>query len=204
MSGAFLRRVGEPVALSGPAIGLIETSSIARGLVVADQMVKKSPVTLAFARPVTPGKHIVIVTGEVAEVDEAMQIGLTTAAHTLVDRLFLPQAHAALLRALGGGRRAAGMASIGIVETFSVASALLAADAACKAAEVELAELRLADGLGGKAYFIVSSTLDLVEAAVQAAEHVLDPGLLLTKEIIAAPHEDLLEAVRRSRNGAAD
>ena len=199
MAGAFLRRVGESVSLAGPALGLIETTSIARGLVVADQMVKRSPVQLAMARPVTPGKHLVIVSGEVADVDEAMAIGLTTAAHTLVDRLFLPQAHAAVLRALGGGRRAPGTSSLGIVETFSVASALLGADAACKAAEVELVELRLADGLGGKAYFIVTSTLDLVEAAVLAAEHALEPGLLLTREIIAAPHEDVVEAVRRAR-----
>src|SRR4051812_38041518 len=164
-------------------------------------MVKKAAVDLAFARPVTPGKHVVIISGDVGEVEEAMAAGLAAAAHTLVDRLFLPQAHAALLRALGGGRRAAGLASLGIVETFSVASSLLAADAACKAAEVELAELRLADGLGGKAYFIVTSTLDLVEAAIGAAERVLDPGLLVTKEIIAAPHEDLYEAVRKARNG---
>lgn len=199
MSGPFLKRDGDGVALAGPALGLVETSSIARGLVVADAMVKKSPVTLAFARPLTPGKHAVIVTGDVAEVDEAMQAGVAMAASTLIDRLFLPQAHAALIRALGGGKRASGLSSLGIVETFSVAAALLSADAACKAAEVELAELRLADGLGGKAYFIVTSTLDLVEAAVDAAVRILDPGLLVTCEIIAAPHPDLVETLRRGR-----
>ncbi len=203
MAGPFLRRDGEGVTLAGPAIGLVETTSIARGLVVADAMVKRALVTLAFARPVTPGKHVVIVTGEVAEVEEAMQVGVAAAAQTLVDRLFLPQAHPALLRALAGGRRAAGLASLGIVETFTVAATLLAADAACKAAEVELAELRLADGLGGKAYFIVTSTLDLVEAAVGAAVAILDPGLLVTTEVIAAPHADLTESLRRPRNSSA-
>jgi microcompartment protein CcmL/EutN len=195
--GPFLKRDGEAVALAGPAIGLVETSSIARGLVVADAMVKKAPVALAFARPVTPGKHVVIVAGEVAEVDEAMAEGARLAAQTLIDRLFLPQAHAALLRALGGGRRASGLSALGIVETFSVAATLAAADAACKAAEVELAELRLADGLGGKAYFVVTSTLDLVEAALAAAARALEPGLLVTTELIAAPHPDLIELLRR-------
>jgi microcompartment protein CcmL/EutN len=183
---------------------LVETTSIARGLVVADAMVKRAPVALAMARPVTPGKHIVVVAGEVAEVDEAMQTGVALAAQTLVDRLFLPQAHPALLRALSGGRRSGGLSSLGIVETFSVAATLLAADAACKAAEVELAELRLADGLGGKAYFVVTQTLDLVEAAVSAAARILDPGLLVTTEIIAAPHADLTEAMRRARNGSRE
>jgi len=199
MAGPFLRRDGEGVALPGPAIGVVETTSIARGLVVADAMVKRAPVTLAMARPVTPGKHVVVVTGEVAEVEEAMASGVQAAAQTLVDRLFLPQAHAALLRALGGGRRASGLASLGIVECFSVAATLLGADAACKASEVELAELRLADGLGGKGYFVVTSTLDLVEAALAAAVRALEPGLLVTTEVIAAPHPDLVEVIRRPR-----
>lgn len=201
MSGPLLHRLGEGIHLPGPAVGLVETSSIARGLVVADAMVKRAPVALALARPVTPGKHIVIVTGEVAEVDEAMAVGERMAAHTLVDHLFLPQAHAGVLRALAGGPRVAGLSALGIVETFTVAATLLAADAACKAAEVELAELRLADGLGGKAYFIVTGALDLVEAAVAAARQILDPGRLLTEEIIPAPHSDVVEAVRSRRGG---
>lgn len=199
MAGAFLHRVGEPVSLAGPAVGLVETATIARGLVVADAMVKRSPVALAFARPVTPGKHVVVVTGGVAEVEEAMTAGLETAGESLVDKLFLPQAHVGLLRALGGGRRVAGLASLGIVEVRSVSAALLAADAACKAGEVELCELRLEGGLGGKAYFIVSSTLDLVEAALWEVERVLDPALLVTRELIAAPHDDLVDALRPPR-----
>ncbi|MFI5291091.1 MAG: BMC domain-containing protein, partial [Polyangia bacterium] len=84
MQGPLLRRDGEGTEVAGPALGLVETSSIARGLVVADQMVKKAPVALVLARPVSPGKHLVLVTGEVADVGEAMRIGLETAAHTLV------------------------------------------------------------------------------------------------------------------------
>ena len=166
VSGPFLRREGEGVALVGPAVGLVETTSIARGIVAADAMVKRAFVTLAMARPVTPGKHVVIVTGDVAEVDEAMQAGVAVAAHTLVDRLYLAQAHVQLLAALHHGCHAVDLDAIGIVETFLVAATLLAADAACKASEIELCELRLADGIGGKAYFVVTAELDLVEAAV--------------------------------------
>ncbi len=199
MTGPFLKRDGEGIALPGPAIGLIEVSSIARGLVVADAVVKRAPVELALARPVSPGKFVVVITGEVAEIEEAMQAGGEVAGTLQIDRLFLPQAHPALLRCLNGGRRAAGLASLGIVETVSVAATLLAADAACKSSEVELAELRLADGLGGKAYFVVTSTLDLVEAAIAAAVRILAPNLLVDSELIAAPHGDLIELLRRTR-----
>src|SRR6185436_15655530 len=87
MNGPFLRREGEGAVVAGPALGLIETNSIARGLVVTDQMVKKAPVELVLARTVSPGKHLTLVSGAVADVDEAMRIGVETAAHTLVDRL---------------------------------------------------------------------------------------------------------------------
>lgn len=180
--------------MAGPALGLLETSSVARGLVVADAMVKKAPVELVFARPVSSGKHVIIVSGAVADVDEAMAVGVDVALATLVDRLLLPQAAEPLLAAL---RRHAPAPreddAVGIFETFSVASTIHAADAACKAAEVALAELRLADGLGGKAYFIVAGPQADVEAALFAAEHVTPTGMLLARELIARPHADLLK-----------
>jgi microcompartment protein CcmL/EutN len=198
VTGPLLRREGEGATVAGPALGLVETSSIARGLVVGDAMVKRAPVELVLARPVSPGKHLILVSGEVADVGEAMKVGVDTAAHTLVDRLELAQVAEELLRAL---RREpvppAPDSSVGIIETFSVASTLLAADAACKAAAVALSELRLADGLGGKAYFVLSGEQADVEAALFAAATAIATGLLLARELIARPHEDLLAHLRR-------
>lgn len=197
LTGPLLRRDGEGVRVAGPALGLVETSSIARGLVVADAMVKKAPVTLVLARPVSPGKHLALVGGDVADVEEAMQAGVATAAHTLVDRLMLAQVAPEVLAALGrAGVEPAPDDAVGIIETFAVAAALLAADAACKAAVVRLAELRLADGLGGKAYFVLTGDQADVEAGLSAAEAAIAPGLLLARELIARPHADLLGALR--------
>jgi microcompartment protein CcmL/EutN len=195
MRGPFLRREGEGTEVAGPALGLIETNSIARGLVVTDQMVKKAPVELVLARTVSPGKHLTLVTGEVADVEEAMKIGLDTAAHALVDRLELAQVAPELLAALARNSAPADGA-LGIFETFSVASSLLAADAACKAAVVKMCELHLADGLGGKAYFILTGEQADVEAALFAAETAIPTGLLLARELIARPHDDLLHRLR--------
>jgi bacterial microcompartment shell protein len=191
MNGPFLRREGEGASVAGPAVGLVETNSIARGLVVTDVMVKKAPVELVLARTVSPGKHLTLVTGAVADVEEAMEIGVATAAHTLVDRLLLAQVAQPLLDALAR-HFAAPVNSLGIFETFSVASALLAADAACKAATVAVAELHLADGLGGKAYFILAGEQADVEAGLFAAETAIPTGLMQARELIARPHDDLL------------
>ena len=198
MLGPFLRREGEAAPVGeGPALGLVETASIARGLVVADAMVKKAPVELVLARPVSPGKHLVLVTGPVGDVGEAMAAGIEAAAHTLVDRLELAQVADELYRALKREPGASLDGAMGIFETFSVASTLLAADAACKAAVVTIAELRLADGLGGKAYVILRGEQADVEAGLYAAETAIPAGLLLARELIARPHEELLQRLQR-------
>jgi bacterial microcompartment shell protein len=197
MTGPFLRREGEGADVAGPALGLIETNSIARGLVVTDHMVKKAPVQLVLRRTVSPGKHLTLVTGEVADVEESMRAGMESAGHTLVDRLELAQVADELLAALRRNAAPPGHdGALGIFETFSVASSLLGADAACKAAAVRLCELHLADGLGGKAYFVLCGEQADVEAGLYAAETAIPTGLLLGRELIARPHDDLLGRLR--------
>lgn len=197
MQGPFHRREGQGAEVAGPALAVVELSSVARGVVVADAMVKKAPVELVFARAVSSGKFVVLVSGAVADVEEALACAVETAQATLVNRLMLAQAADGVLAALRRAAPAVGAAdAVGIFETFSVASSLLAADAAAKAAEVEVAELRLADGLGGKAYFVVAGAQADVEAAMFAAEHVTVSGMLLAREVIARPHEDLLKHLR--------
>jgi microcompartment protein CcmL/EutN len=173
-----------------PALGILELNSIARGMVVADAMVKRAPIRLLEAHPISPGKYLILVAGQVADVDESLAAGTAAAQSTVVDRLFLPQAHADLIPAITGTAEPAPLEAIGIVETFTVASTVLAADAAAKTAEVRLGEMRLANGLGGKAFYWMTGALDQVEAAVAAGISVLASGLLLASEIIPAPHDD--------------
>lgn len=174
------------------ALALIELASIARGHVVADAMLKRAPVTLMRAEFVSPGKYLVLVSGDVASVDEAFRIGLEVAGDRTVDRLFLPHAHPSLWPALRHEPHRPIADSLGVVETSTVAATLLAADAAAKAAAVDLFELQLARGIGGKAFFTVTGPLAEVEAAVDAAVAVLDAARVVATEIIAAPHGDLV------------
>jgi microcompartment protein CcmL/EutN len=176
-------------------LALLEVSSLARGVVVADAVAKRARIELLQCGPVSPGKYLVLFTGGVGEVDESMAAGVAAAKESLLDRLFLPQAHAQLLPALRAG--AAGFAHeaaedpAGVVELHSVAAALRSADAACKAAEVRLQLLHLARGIGGKAWFILRGDLESIEAGVLAATQAAGDGLLAGAEIIARPHADL-------------
>jgi microcompartment protein CcmL/EutN len=183
--------------MTGPALALIEVASIARGHRVADAMVKRAPVELLRCDPVSPGKLLVLVAGEVAAVDEAFRAGLEVAAQGTLDKLFLPRAHDQLPAALRGEARAGDdVDALGIVETTTVAATILAADAAVKAAVVRLIEMQLARGIGGKAYFTVTGALDEVEAAVEAGVGVVDAATVYATEIIAAPHADLVGRLR--------
>ena len=85
--------------------------------------------------------------------------------------------------------------AVAIVETQTVASGLLSADQALKTAEVSLVQAVFAKGIGGKAYYAFSGSLDAVEAALAAAVGMLTPPLLLHTELIAQPHPDLLGPV---------
>jgi microcompartment protein CcmL/EutN len=180
--------------MGSPALAILELSSIARGVVVADAMVKKAVVRILQTHPISPGKHVVIVDGEVAEVEEALGAGLAAAAGSLVDKLLLPQAHAALAPLVAGkaAKPPGGKHdSVGVFESYSVCATVLAADAAAKAAEVTLLEMRLGQGIGGKGVFTMTGELDAVEAAMAAAQGVVEPALVFETQIIAAPHDDL-------------
>jgi microcompartment protein CcmL/EutN len=69
-----------------------------------------------------------------------------------------------------------------------------AADIAAKATPIQLVEIRLANGLGGKGYFVMTGMLADVEASLEAAKQfVKEQGMLASCELIPSPHPDLID-----------
>lgn len=177
-------------------IGLIETTSVAAGIEVCDAMVKAAPIEILDAKPICPGKYIVMVAGDVASVESAMAVGRETAAETYVDELFLPRIHEQVIPAIMRTNHVSSLNALGIIETFSVAAGLWAADAAAKAATVTLVEARLAGGLAGKAFVTMVGEVADVEAAVAAgAEDATKRGMLVRKTVIPNPDEALADFI---------
>jgi microcompartment protein CcmL/EutN len=183
---------------AGCALALVEVQSIARGILCADAAAKRAPIELLECGPASPGKYLLLFAGGVAEVQESAQAARAAAGDSLLDHLLLVQAHPALLPALRAG--AAGLAEVsarraghsaGLLELATAAAALRAADAACKAAEVELQLLHVARGIGGKAWFVVRGALADVEAAVLAGQQAAGEGRVAGAEILAAPDASL-------------
>lgn len=185
-----------------PALGLLELDSIAVGIVAGDAMAKRSPIDLLYAGTVHPGKYLVLVAGAVADVEEAMEAGEELGAGSILDRVLLPDVHDEVVAAMRGARRTADGEALGVIETRTVASLLEAADAGVKGARVRLLELRLADGIGGKAYLLFGGPLAEVEAAVEiGGARAGAAGAAITR-VIAQLHAEMrenLEAAPRFR-----
>lgn len=174
-----------------PAIGLLEFESIVAGIVAGDAMAKSSPVASLYAGTVHPGHYLVLVGGDTAAVEIALEHG---GHDTVVDSLFLADVHPSVIAAITTTDPTGTVTgdAVGIIETATVATAIVAADAGVKAADVSLLALRLADDLGGKAYCLFGGTVADVEAAVEEAGSRVEPSEHLVRTaVIAQLHDDM-------------
>ncbi len=178
------------------ALGLVEFNSVAIGILAADEMLKAAPVELVEATPVCSGKYVVIVKGDVASVDASVARGESTGADSVVDTLFLPNPHPGIFPALTGTSDVEHIDALGVIETFSVASTVVSADMAGKAAQVQIIEIRLAKGLGGKAFVTLTGTVSEVEASVGAGSaYAAKKGVLVRSVVIPRPDESLFKKI---------
>lgn len=178
------------------AIGLIELRSIAQGMATADVMLKEADVELLRAHATCPGKFVVLIAGDIGAVRSAIAAGEMVAPGVLVDKFVLPNVHPSIFPALAAATEISQVRSIGIIETYTLAASIVAADVAVKAANVELIEIRLPFALGGKAFAILTGDVASVQVAVDSAVNALrDEGVIESFTVIASPHKDLIEKV---------
>jgi microcompartment protein CcmL/EutN len=175
------------------SIGLIELSSIAAGFQVADSMLKAADVDLVLSRSICSGKYMVMVRGEVGAVESAVSSGRSCGNFAVIDSFVIPNLHESVFPAIAGNTKIEALEALGIVESFSVASLIEGADAAVKAASVQLIEIRLAMALGGKAFMTLTGDVSSVQAAVDAGSAIVGAkGLLVNRVVIPSPRPELL------------
>lgn len=179
---------------TGKAIAAIEFSSIGIGYQTQDEMLKSAAVDLLIARTICSGKYLVVVGGEVSSVEAALQAGLKVGDDSIIDHLLIANAHEDLFPALGQAVMldADHVGSLGIIETFSGVSALVAADIAAKTARVTLFRIHIAMALGGKGLILMTGSISDVQASVQAAAaDARRRGLLVSEIVIPRPSVEL-------------
>jgi microcompartment protein CcmL/EutN len=175
------------------AIGLLELKNITRGILAADAMLKAANVEILMAQAMCPGKYVVMVAGDVGAVQSAVKTGTAVSgSENVVDEFVLSNLHDSVFPALTGCTDIKEVRSLGVIESYSVASAIIAADTAVKASKVELIEVRLARGMGGKAMITLTGDIGAVTAAVKAGSNAIkDSGFLVDQLVLPAPHSAL-------------
>lgn len=174
------------------SIGLIELGSIAAGFELTDAMLKAADVELVLARTICSGKYMVLVRGDTAAVEAAVQTGKQVGDFSVIDTFQIPNVHASIFPAIAGVTKADRFEALGIIESFSVASLIEGADVMAKSANVRLVEVRLAMALGGKAFASCTGSVSAVTAAVDnGARKIAEKGLLVNKVVIPNPRPEL-------------
>ena len=178
------------------SIGMIEVNSIAAGIEAGDAMLKTADVTLIAAQPVCAGKYIIMVQGSVSAVKSSVDAGIDVSKESMVDSLVIPNLHPQVFTALNCSSSIEKRDAIGVIETFSLVTSVYAADASVKAAQVDLIEIRLGRGLGGKAFVVLTGDVSSVRFAVETAAKNHDcEGMIARTAVIPSPHPDLLKAL---------
>ena len=174
------------------SIGLVELSSIAAGMQAADYMLKNANVELILSRSICSGKYMVLIGGDVAEVQSSVDAAFSNLKFAIIDTFVIPNVHRDIFPALSGHSQVEKYESLGILEAFSVAALIEGADAAVKSASVKLIEIRLAMALGGKAFCTLTGEVAAVTSAVDSGAKVIgDRGMLVNKVVIAQPRPEL-------------
>ena len=161
------------------AIGFLEIKGAADGAAAVDTAVKAALVEVLDTKVVCSGKFTVLLAGQTAAVEAAVAAAKKEAGSSIYDLCVIGRGPPSLYWALHGQfpgdghrRQVSGLPksqAAAIVEALSMAAGLEAADAALKAAQVSLMELRLGYALGGRSYFTITGTTGAVKAALDTA-----------------------------------
>ncbi|WP_070000607.1 BMC domain-containing protein [Cellulosilyticum sp. I15G10I2] len=178
------------------SIGLIEFTSIAKGIECCDEMIKAASVNLIRASALCPGKYMVLIAGDTGSVKASIEDGIKKGAEYVVNELRIPHVHPQLIPALNGTNEVQLQDAVGVIEFYSIASAIKAADEMVKAAEVQLAELKIGYAIGGKGVVIVTGEVGAIRAAIEAGEKLgKEDGYMVTSTVIPRPAKELMASL---------
>ena len=178
------------------AIGMIEYQTVSAGMYAADTVVKTAEVEIIEAQTVCPGKYIMLFSGEISAVKACVDAAKSLCGDKMIDSFVLGNPHESVIPAIYGTGEIENAKALGVLETYSAASMIVAADEAAKTSMVELIELRLARGMCGKSYMLITGEIAAVSAAIERAkEKAGGAGMFLDSSVIANPDKKLWQAI---------
>ncbi len=187
------------------ALGLVETLGMVPAINGADAMLKAADVKLTAYENVGSTLVAIMVTGDVAAVKASVEAGAAAASSIgkLTAKNVMPRpakgvgdvvsVHAVDDEPAESGARKA----LGLIETFGIVYLLEAADAAVKAAEVEL--IGYENVASGYVSVLFQGDVAACKSAVQAGVKVVEAmgASVYSSVVIPTPHPDLVKLTRR-------
>lgn len=178
------------------SIGIVEFRSIAIGIGAVDRIVKAAEVRILEARTICPGKYYIIFAGSTSAVNDSLNVVRQEAGTHIIDSIAISNVYPQMFYALGATSEVKELKSIGVIETITAPSIMAAADAAVKATDIDLVEIRIARAIGGKNICVINGDLSSVSESVRVGiQYAQDKDFLVDYQIIASPHEDLYRAI---------
>lgn len=178
------------------ALAMVEYKTVSSGMMAADIMVKTADVDIIEATTVCPGKFMVLISGNLSAVKASVDAAATRFSENLIDKFVLGNPHDSIFTALYGTTDIGSPDALGVLETFSSAAAIVAADTAAKTSLVDLVELRLSRGMCGKSYLLLTGEIAAVEAAIDRAKQSAgENGMFLDSAVIPRPDEKMWRSI---------
>lgn len=175
-------------------IGFLELSSIAQGIEVTDKILKAAETELIFAREGCPGKFYILFKGEVESVNTSMKTGVEASKHYCIDSTVIPNVHPDVIKGINSVSEPKSGEAVGVMEFFSVAAAVKAADTAVKSAAVSIMNLRIGTGIGGKSFVVISGDIGALKSALRAVSGDEElQGSIINAVAIASPASELMK-----------
>ena len=182
--------------MTNKAIGMVEYQTVSTGITATDLMVKTANVEILQSTVICPGKYITLIGGELSAIAAAIEAAKVQFGEKLTDSFVLGNPHQDIFPAIYGGAPVEDAKALGILETFSTPAIINAADVAAKTSDVSLLELRIARGMGGKSYLLLTGDVAAVTAAIEAAcVKAGEEGLLVDSAVIPNPDKSLWASI---------
>ena len=178
------------------ALGMVEYQTVSAGITAADLMIKTANIEVLQATVICPGKYITLISGELSAITAAIDAAKVQLGDKLTDSFVLGNPHEDIFPAIYGGANIENAKALGILETFSTPAVIVAADTAAITSDVTHIELRIARGMGGKSYMLLTGDVAAVSAAIESARAKIgDDGLLLDSSVIPNPDKSLWASI---------
>lgn len=114
----------------------------------------------------------------------------------MVDSTVIPRVHPQVIKAINMVMEPVDVNALGVMEYFTITAAVYGADAAVKAAEVDLMDVRLGTGIGGKSFVVLTGDVAAVEEAVEAGvRQASEQGLLVSNVVIPNPRKAIFDSL---------